>query len=80
MMALFCAGGALAGVVEPVQIYNAFLATPDRLDGVGRLAQIVGGVCGAYVGVRAVRLWILLFLAWVAFQALSYLVGYVTHG
>lgn len=87
MVVLFCVLGAGLGAYQPLVIYDMLFrdATADGwpadpLNGVGRLAQIVGGVCGAYVGVRAVRMWILLFLAWVAFQVLSHLVGYVAHG
>ena len=52
---------------------------PPPLDGLGRLASIVGGVCGAYVGVRGSRLWVVLGLAcggiYVASTALDYVVG-----
>ncbi|MGI4793782.1 MAG: hypothetical protein ACRYG8_06780, partial [Janthinobacterium lividum] len=39
---------------------TGFYAPP--LDGLGRLASVVGGVCGAYVGVRGSRLWVVLGL------------------
>ncbi|MGI4799450.1 MAG: hypothetical protein ACRYG8_36530 [Janthinobacterium lividum] len=52
---------------------------PPPLDGLGRLASIVGGVCGAYVGVRGSRLWVVLGLAcggiYVVRMALDYVLG-----
>lgn len=57
----------------------AYLRT-NHIDALGRLAMVVGGVCGAYVGIRAVRLWVLLFLLWVVIYAVSGVSGWVFRG
>ena len=83
MMILFFFMGAMVGGVMPQVIHEwvsltepAYLRT-DHIDALGRLAMVVGGICGAYVGIRAVRLWVLLFLFWVAIYALSGVSGWV---
>lgn len=88
MMILFFFMGATIGGFMPQVIHEwmaygepAYLRPwPDRIDALGRLAQIVGGVCGAYVGIRAVRIWLLLFLLWVAIYAVSGVSGWVFRG
>lgn len=86
MMTLFIVLGGMIGGFEPVAIYDFFFKDvkigfwpPDTLDGLGRVAQVVGLVCGVYVGARAVRIWIILFLCWCALIALDYLFRFVFH-
>lgn len=83
---LLFVAGATFGATAPQIIHEIFFIGPEvrwppaGLDGLGRLAQVVGGVCGAYVGARAVLLWIMIFLAWVALYMLSGLVRYIALG
>lgn len=87
MTILFLFMGGAIGAFEPTGIYRLIARDtapgswpPGTVDGLGRVAQIVGGLCGAYVGARVVRLWITIFLGWVALQILAYLFSYAVHG
>jgi hypothetical protein len=85
-MILFLAIGATVGVTLPTAISDMLPAPvpriyPDQgLDTLGRLAQIVGGLSGAYVGLRGNWLWCLLFLLGMALYVLHAVVGYVLGG
>ena len=84
-MILLCLLGGLAiGATLPSMIQDnlptgtGFYAPP--LDGLGRLASLVGGVCGAYVGVRGSRLWVVLGLICAAVYGISRALDYVVGG
>ncbi len=72
-------GSMLPTMIEQWLPANAGHFYPLPLDSLGRLASLVGGVCGAYVGVRGSRLWVVLGLAcagiYVIRMALDYVVG-----
>jgi hypothetical protein len=86
MMILFLAIGAMVGVTLPMVISDILPAPilrvyPDQgLDALGRLAQIVGGLSGAYVGLRGSWLWCLLFLLGMGLYVLHAVVAYVLGG
>jgi hypothetical protein len=83
MILLCLLAGVAIGAMLPSMIQDRLPTGsgfyPPPLDGLGRLASIVGGVCGAYVGVRGSRLWVVLGLAcggiYVAGMALDTVVG-----
>jgi hypothetical protein len=86
MMVLFLAMGGVIGAGLPQILLNLW---PDRtshvypapgLDAFGRLAEIVGGVCGAYVGLRGTWLWCVLFLAVMALYVLRAAALYILGG
>ncbi len=84
-MILLCLLGGLAiGSMLPSMIQDRFpmgmgLYAPP-LDALGRLASLVGGVCGAYVGVRGSRLWVVLGLACAGIYGISLALDYVVGG
>ncbi len=61
MMLLFLLMGAAIGMALPMAISDVLPRDPTQfhrggtsdLDGFGRLAMLVGGLCGAYVGLRS---------------------------
>jgi len=83
MILLCLLAGVAIGAMLPSMIQDRLPTGsgfyPPPLDGLGRLASIIGGVCGAYVGVRGSRLWVVLGLAYggiyVAGMALDTVVG-----
>ncbi len=66
LLCLLCLlAGMVIGIMLPTMIQNRLplergFYYPQPLDVLGQLATIVGGVCGAYVGVRGSRLWVVL--------------------
>ena len=83
MILLCLLAGVAIGAMLPSMIQDRLPTGsgfyPPPLDGLGRLASIVGGVCGAYVGVRGSWLWVVLGLAcsgiYVAVMALDTVLG-----
>ncbi len=83
MILLCLLAGVAIGAMLPTMIQDRLPTGsgfyPPPLDGLGRLASIVGGVCGAYVGVQGSRLWVVLGLAcggiYVAGMALDTVLG-----
>lgn len=74
MMVLFLVMGAGIGVTLPMALSDFLPHDPYQfrrggvadLDGIGRLAVVVGGLCGGYVGLRGSWLWVIFLLAGVA--------------
>ncbi len=81
MILLCLLGGVAIGAMLPTMIQDrlpmgtGFYAPP--LDALGRLASLVGGVCGAYVGVRGSRLWVVLGLACAGVYGINVALDYV---
>jgi hypothetical protein len=86
MMILFLGIGATIGAALPSVVSDMLPAPvphiyPDPgLDALGRLAQIVGGLSGAYVGLRGSWLWCILFLLGIGLYLLHAVVSYVLGG
>ena len=88
-MMLFClAMGAVIGVGLPLTIADLLPQDPYQfgnrgvqdLDGFGRLATIVGGISGGYVGFRGSRLWAILLFAGTTLYLASSVVRWVVGG
>ncbi len=78
MMALCLGVGAMVGATLPMAISELmphagyqFSGGTHDLNALGRIATLVGGVCGGYVGLRGSRLWVILFLLGMAVYVLS---------
>ena len=88
MMLLFLAMGVVIGATLPLGIsdvmphaaYEFRRGGVADLDGLGRLAMIVGGLCGGYVGLRGSRLWVVLMLIGLALYAVSATLGWIIRG
>ena len=84
MILLCLLAGVAIGAMLPSMIQDRLPTGsgfyPPPLDGLGRLASIVGGVCGAYVGVRGSRLWVVLGLACGAIYVVSVALDTVLGG
>lgn len=87
MMLLFLIVGAVIGLALPMVISDVLPRDPTRfgasagdLDRFGRLAMLVGGVCGGYVGLRGSRLWVVLLVLGGALYVASATLGWVFRG
>ena len=88
MMLLFLLMGAVIGVGLPMAISDVLPRDPTRLyqggtsglDGFGRLAMLVGGLCGGYVGLRGSRLWAVLLVVGGVLYVASTTLGWVFRG
>ena len=87
MMLLFLLMGAAIGMALPMAISDVLPRDPTRfgtstgdLDGFGRLAMLVGGLCGGYVGLRDSRLWAVLLVAGGILYVASATLGWVFRG
>ena len=88
MMLLFLLMGAAIGVALPLAISDVLPRDPTQLyrggasdlDGFGRLAMLVGGLCCGYVGLRGSRLWAVLLVAGGALYVASSILGWVFRG
>ena len=88
MMLLFLLMGAAIGVALPMAISDVLPRDPIQfhaggasgVDGFGRLAMLVGGLCGGYVGLRGSRLWAVLLVAGGALYVASSILGWVFRG
>ena len=88
MMLLFLLMGAAIGMALPMTISDVLPRDPfhfhgggaSDLDGLGRLAMLVGGLCGGYVGLRDSRLWAVLLVVGGALYVASAILGWVFHG
>ncbi len=84
MILLCLLGGVVIGAMLPTMIQDRFpmgmgpYAPP--LDALGRLASLVGGVCGAYVGVRGSKLWVALGVACAGVYGINVALDYVVGG
>ncbi len=81
MILLCLLGGVAIGAMLPSMIQDRLPMTPGfyapPLDALGRLASLVGGVCGAYVGVRGSRLWVALGVACAGVYGINVALDYV---
>lgn len=88
-MMLFClAMGAVIGLGLPLTLSGILPRNPYQfsnggtqdLDAIGRLAMIVGGVCGGYVGFRGSQLWVVLLVAGMGVYVVASSVGWMFRG
>ena len=77
--------GIAVGLQIPVFI--AKFCSPDSfgvgkpyLDGLGRLAQVIGVVCGGYAGLRGIMVWSRVFMAGGMLYLLFKVARYVLYG
>lgn len=88
MMLLFLLMGAAIGMALPMAIsdvlprdsFQFHAEGASDLDGFGRLAMLVGGLCGGYVGLRGSRLWAVLLVVGGALYVASAILGWVFRG
>jgi len=88
MMLLFLVMGAAIGVTLPMAISDVLPRDPFQfhgggtsdLDGFGRLAMLVGGLCGGYVGLRGSRFWVVLLVVGGALYVASAILAWVFRG
>ena len=88
IMLLFLLMGAVIGVGLPMVISDVLPRDPtpfytegtSGLDGFGRLAMLVGGLCGGYVGLRGSRLWAVLLVVGGVLYVASAALGWVLRG
>ena len=88
MMLLFLLMGAVIGMGLPLAISDILPRDPTRfyeagtsgLDGFGRMAVLVGGLRGGYVGLRGSRLWTVLLVVGGALYVASATLGWVLRG
>lgn len=88
MMVLFLMMGGAIGVALPMAISDVLPRDPTQfysggtsgLDGFGRLAMLVGGLCGGYVGLRGSRLWGVLLVVGGVLYVASATLGWVFRG
>lgn len=85
MMLLFLMMGGAIGLALPIVISDVLPGDPTRLhgggasdlDGFGRLAMLVGGLCGGYVGLLGSRLWAVLLVVGGVLYVASATLGWV---
>ena len=88
MMLLFLLMGAAIGVGLPMAISDMlprdltqlYTGGTSGLDGFGRLAMLVGGLCGGYVGLRGSRLWAVLLVVGSVLYVAYAILGWVLRG
>jgi hypothetical protein len=79
-------GGSSIGAYVPHFIVDELsppvfgIDTTPKIDVLGRLAQIIGGVCGFYVALRAIWLWCMVGVIAVAVYLFLAAANYVTGG
>src|SRR5271157_4561103 len=86
LFALALAGAGIGAsvphlIAEQLPHRNAFGQVMDtNVDVLGRLAQVVGGVCGFYIALRAIWLWCVIGTVVGGICLLNSAVNYVTGG